>query len=77
MRALKVIFIFVFSCLLIPFLFAQTIELSGKQTKRGQFAAAKLESEPVKLTSGGKIIKAKGGYRGFWINRKDGCRGSC
>jgi len=74
MRALKIVFIFVFSCLLTPFLFAETVELSGKQTKQGQFSAAKLESEPTELTSGGKIIEVKGGYRGFWINRKDGYR---
>ena len=36
--------------------------------------SAKLESEPVEIISGGKIIEVKGGYRGFWINLKDGYR---
>ncbi len=59
--------------ILLPVLaFTQTIELSGKQTKRGQFAAAKLVSEPVELTSTATITKVKGAPGGFWINQKDG-----
>lgn len=74
MKVLKIIFIFVFSCLLIPFLFAETVELIGSQSKQGMLSSAKLESEPVELASGGEIIEVKGGYKGFWINRKDGYR---
>jgi len=59
--------------ILLPILaFAQTIELSGKQSKRGQFAATKLVSEPTVLTSNATITKVKGAPNGFWINRKDG-----
>jgi len=61
--------------ILLPVLaFTQTIKLSGKQTKRGQFAAAKLVSEPVELTSSATITKVKGAPGGFWINRKESYR---
>jgi len=51
-------------------LFAETVILSGIQTKGGHFFSSKLESDPINLPRTGKIIKIEGQHKGFWINKK-------
>ena len=74
MKLLKIALVFVSSCLLLSAISAQTVIISGTQTKQGQFFSSKLESDPTNIPRTGKIVKIEGEHKGFWINKNNAYR---
>ncbi|MCK4912187.1 MAG: hypothetical protein KAS05_00525 [Candidatus Omnitrophica bacterium] len=70
----KLVLCFIFVLFLPTLVFAETIILSGTQTKQGQFFSSKLESDPINIPRAGKIVKIEGEHKGFWINKKNDYR---
>jgi len=67
----KSVFIFIGLLLLSSLAFAQDyIKISGSQSAgTGPFRGAGIKSDPIELSSNGKITKVEGRHRGFWINK--------
>lgn len=70
----KIVLFFISVLFLSRLVFAETIVISGTQTKQGQFFSSKLESDPINIPRTGKIVKIEGEHKGFWINKKNDYR---